>query len=608
MSSINYIIPAVLSFATAVITTPLVMKFARKKGFIAEPTADRWHSKPTALLGGIAIFLSIVIGFSYAGLFNKMPLGIFAGGLLIFISGIFDDIKGVKPYVKTIIQIIAAGLVILSGIVVGKGLLPQIISLPVTLLWIVGLTNAINLLDNMDGLSSGISGIIGIFLGVIFIMNNQPTPAILAFVISGACLGFLVYNFNPAKIFMGDSGSLLLGFLLASVSLIGTIEVKSQVMLSLGIPVLLMALPIFDTTLVTLNRKFFGRPISQGGKDHSSHRLISLGYSERQVALIMYGFTAIGGIIAIGLMYLELSISMLLLLVTGILFIGAGAFFTRIKVYSKQEYNSILRSNGEKTPNTIVNTVLMYKRRIAEIIVDAIIVIYSVYAALWLQFGGLTPEFVEPYMMQFIPIFVPFVLVVFYGFGFYKDIWRYVTISDVTKILGAVATVVAVLTILKFTLNILQIQFTTILIFGMLLFLLISGFRVSERIVADLLRGHSLSSGNKKNILFIGAGDTGNLAIREINQNQELNLNPIGFIDDDPTKLGAKINGVPVFGNLNKLEDIVEKHNVDEIIISITNIEDELLHKIYDKCKSTGKPIKRAQIKLDQEITTNGLK
>ena len=598
----NYLIALIIPFSTVVLFTPFIMVIARKTGMISSPQTDRWHSNPTVLLGGIGIFIGVASGVIWFGLLDSIYSGLIFGAVLIFASGLFDDVKGLRPYVKLVIHIIAAVLVMSSGIYIGKGFLPVYIAIPITLLWVVGITNAMNLLDNMDGLCAGISGIVGIFLGVIFLLNDQSTLSLLSFSVAGASFGFLVYNFSPARIFMGDSGSLVLGFLLSTVTLMGSYETKSHVLLSLGIPLLVMSIPIFDTTLVTLSRKHLNRPISQGGRDHLSHRLITLGYSERKSLVMMYGVSILGGGIALGLTYLNLSISLLLVILILFLFIGSGTFLLRVKVYSKEEYDSLFEYNHEKQV-TLIRTVLMYKRQIVELLVDSILVMYSLYLAAWLQYGGEIPhDFIASYPLL-VMVLLPYSLIVFLVFRFYSHIWRYLTVSDSFRFVIAVGILALSMFLFMPLLDIFDLQFTTVIIFSIVLFLLLSVFRLSERLLFTLQKTViTVDNQTLTRVLLIGAGDSGSMALREIMQNNKLSMKPIGFVDDDPSKKGARINGYPVLGDTTLIQEIVTKNQIDKIIISISDIDNDKLKQVYSLCNKTGKSVLRARIDFDTEI------
>ncbi|HEU5133470.1 MAG TPA: MraY family glycosyltransferase, partial [Pyrinomonadaceae bacterium] len=262
------------SFIFALLLTPLVRAFARRYGFVAAPKIDRWHKKPTAMLGGTAIWLSVVI--TYFVFISGTTYGkfILLASTFLFIVGLIDDVLHIKPYQKLIGQVMGAAYVVYYGLSLpwtGSVLL----NMALAIFWLIGITNAINLLDNMDGLASGIAVIAAGFLALSFVNTGQYTEALVMLIFAGALLGFLVYNSNPASIFMGDCGSMFVGFFLASSALINVSGGRSRSLLPvLAVPILVLFIPIFDTTFVTVLRKLSGRSASVGGRDHTSHRLV----------------------------------------------------------------------------------------------------------------------------------------------------------------------------------------------------------------------------------------------------------------------------------------------------------------------------------------------
>ncbi|MFS8084389.1 MAG: MraY family glycosyltransferase, partial [Acidobacteriota bacterium] len=270
----NLIAPAV-SLVLAVALTPVVRALARRWGFVAKPKIDRWHKNATAMMGGVGIWLAVVV--TYIALVPHTGQGwvVIGAASFLFLVGLVDDLLHIKPYQKLIGQVIGAAIVVNYGLV-----LPWTRSLPanmvITIFWLIGITNAVNLLDNMDGLATGIAAIASCFLTFNFVAGNQPIEAMMLAVFAAALLGFLVYNSNPASIFMGDSGSMFIGFFLAGSALINVSGGRSRSFVPvLAVPILVLFIPIFDTTFVTILRKLSGRAASQGGRDHTSHRLVA---------------------------------------------------------------------------------------------------------------------------------------------------------------------------------------------------------------------------------------------------------------------------------------------------------------------------------------------
>jgi UDP-GlcNAc:undecaprenyl-phosphate GlcNAc-1-phosphate transferase len=262
---------------------------------VDQPNESRWHRQPVALLGGIAIFISFALVFLLKVDLGREGIFMLSGGGMIFALGLLDDIFGMRPGIKLAAQIAIAFGVAHFGI--RCKILPyNWMNISLTVLWIVGLTNALNLLDNMDGLASGVSTITAFSILALSLYKGHPGVALSCLVLAGSCLGFLRYNFNPAKIFMGDCGSLFLGYMLATLAVLGGWQHHSPIVASLLSPVLILGIPVFDTTLVTILRFAHKRMPWEGGKDHSSHRLVHiLAGREKGAVLIIYGLGILAG-------------------------------------------------------------------------------------------------------------------------------------------------------------------------------------------------------------------------------------------------------------------------------------------------------------------------
>src|SRR5215510_2285963 len=355
------LIPPVVSFALAVALTPVVRVLARRLGFIAKPKTDRWHKKPTAMMGGVAIWLAVIL--TIVALVPHTPAAwvIIGAASFLFLVGFVDDWLHIKPYQKLIGQVIGATTVVNYGLV-----LPWTRSLPanmvITIFWLIGITNAVNLLDNMDGLATGIAAIASAFLTLNFIASGQTTEALTLAVFAAALLGFLIYNSNPASIFMGDSGSMFIGFFLASSALINISGGRSRTLVVLAVPILVLFIPIFDTTFVTVLRKLSGRAASQGGRDHTSHRLVALGMSERHAVWMLYGFAALSGLLAILVQRARLDVSLAAIAGFTIVLTLVGVYLAGVKVYDESEADLAFK---EKQLYAFLID-LSYKRRVFE--------------------------------------------------------------------------------------------------------------------------------------------------------------------------------------------------------------------------------------------------
>jgi UDP-GlcNAc:undecaprenyl-phosphate GlcNAc-1-phosphate transferase len=300
---INYILIFLSSLVIVIVSTPIAKKAALRLGFIDHPSERRLHTSPLPRLGGVAIYLGCIAALLLSDRFYMPQLvSIMIGATIVSFLGIWDDYKTLKPLIKLCGQIFAAIILIYSGIKIS--FLPyESLNIIATLFWVVLITNALNLLDNMDGLSGGVATIACTFYFLIAVMTGQYLVASLTAALLGACLGFLYYNFNPASIFMGDSGSLFIGFLLATIGI--KLRFPSNVaFVTWMVPVVVLGLPLFDTSLVIISRLRRGlNPLTTPGKDHVSHRLVRIGTSHREAVLILYLVCCCFGLIAMFLMH-----------------------------------------------------------------------------------------------------------------------------------------------------------------------------------------------------------------------------------------------------------------------------------------------------------------
>lgn len=292
-----------LCFLAAILVTPLVKIFAIKIGATDKPNSRKVHQKVMPRLGGLAIYLSFLVGFIFLQPESPYLIPILLGSFVIIVTGIVDDIIELSAKWKLAGQILAAGIVVAGGVQVEFINLPfdghldlGLFAVPITLLWIIGITNAINLIDGLDGLAAGVSSIVLMTLvGIAFTMGNLFVVA-LGLILLGSTLGFLVYNFHPAKIFMGDTGALFLGFMIAVISLLGF---KNVTLFSLLIPVIILGVPISDTIFAIIRRMVNKTPLLAPDKSHLHHCLLRLGFSHRKTVLIIYAMSSMFGLAAI---------------------------------------------------------------------------------------------------------------------------------------------------------------------------------------------------------------------------------------------------------------------------------------------------------------------
>jgi len=552
------------SFLLTLLLVPLVRRLATRWEFVSMPTAERWHQHSTPFLGGVAFFAGFLLPaiFFSPSLSSAWPLLVVTSQT--FVLGIHDDLHRINPATKLIGQIIAAATALFFGYSLHFSAWPLLDAL-LTALWIVGLINAVNLLDNMDGLAGGIGLIAALYLAFFFRQHADLQHTLLALALAGAVAGFLIYNFHPASIFMGDAGSLFLG---STLSLL-TIQAQGQasnVLSLVAVPALILLVPIFDTTLVTLTRLLRGQPISQGGKDHSSHRLVVLGLEEPKAVLLLYLVAAISGAAALLIERLSYTLSFALIPFVVLSFALFTAYLAQVEIVSEEEGKK--RVVAGRPPTLFVT--LTYKRRLLEVALDFFLISFAYYLAFVLRFDfRLNADNMNLYLTS-LPLVLTATYSAFFFFCIYRGVWRYTGLDDLFRLAkgvtgGTLLAAAAVLFFYRFA----GYSRTVFVLYALLLFFGIAGSRLSFRLFSLMV---ARPRSEQVPILIYGAGDGGELIARECRKNPKLGYQPIGFLDDDPHKQGRVVYGLPILGDVDKLTEILEREKVQGLIISSTSI------------------------------------
>jgi UDP-GlcNAc:undecaprenyl-phosphate GlcNAc-1-phosphate transferase len=569
------------------VLTLIARAVSPRVGLVAVPRQDRWHRKPTPMLGGVAIYLAFLIGFLIFG--SRVP-GVYpllGAGTLLFLTGLVDDAFHIKPYEKLVLQMIASATLVFFGLHLPWGNY-QWINDVLTIFWLVGITNAINLLDNMDGLAGGISLISSIFLAITFLINGQTSIAILPAVLGGAVLGFLVFNFKPASIFMGDSGSMFVGFMLAGTALLadtGRFRSLTSVLLT---PVLILMIPIFDTCFVTVARKLSGRPISQGGRDHTSHRLVALGISERRAVFLLYLFAAVCGVLALAVRWLETTVVLALVPLFALFVLFMGLYLGKVRVYEEGE-----QPEGSRIVNAIAD--FSYKRRVFEVLLDTALIALAYYGAFVLRWDGRLPDEQLQIFLKTLPLVIIIQMAFFLFGGVYRGLWRYVGITDLIVIARAVLSGSAISTVVVFVMYWFRGPSRAVALLDLLLLLVfVSVSRISFRMLKAMIVGRGSNVPNATPILIYGAGDGGELLIREILNNPDRQYSPVGFIDDDTRKAGKIMHGYRIFG-INELPNLINAYGIREVLISSFKVPEARL----DSLRRMGICLKKMSIRIE---------
>ncbi len=588
----KYLLSFLLSFSLSLLIIPFIIRFANRFGFIAEPKEDRWHKTPVALLGGVGIFISFIVSFIVFLPQDKLTIAILICSFMVFLLGLFDDLNEIKPQTKIIYQIMFATILVICGLQI-EGIKHAYIAIPITIIWIVGITNAFNILDNMDGLSSGVAAVSSCCIFFYALENNISIVLFFSAIICGSSLGFLRYNYYPAKIFMGDSGSLFLGFILSVISILSTRYEVSNLLITLIVPLFVMILPIFDSALVTFQRSYHGKSIFVGGKDHASHRLVFLGVSEQKATLILLSISMLFGMIPLFLKKYNVFTFFVVSCILLVCLIFFGVFLGEVRVYRKGD-KEIFRKK-----NLIVTKVLLYKKQILQIIVDTVMVNTAYISSYLLLYEGAISQDKQDLIEISLPFIILIKLFVFYIFGMYRGEWKYVGINDLFSFFkgitfASLCTVMAMFVLFQYEKVSVPIFIVDYLITLQLI--------CTNRIILKFFKLHFSNTSVRKNqttVLIMGAGDGGELLLREIRNNYKINYKAVGFIDDDLEKKGRIINGLEVLGTRHDIPKIVQEYRIKKVLISILSIEEDNLRDIYDLCKSLKIQCKKIKLMIE---------
>jgi UDP-GlcNAc:undecaprenyl-phosphate GlcNAc-1-phosphate transferase len=576
--------------AGAAVLVPTTGRLARRFGLYEQPKDDRWHDRPVPKLGGVAMLLAFALVLSPTRVLAPL------GPLLVCVAlmsavGLVDDLRPIRARTKLALQLAVAMLLVflyppiqLTGDVGADRVIGVV--------WIVGITNAFNLLDNIDGLAAGVAAIAGTGFLIVARLGGGPlldpiAGATAAFV--GVMLGFLLYNFQPASIFMGDSGSHLIGSFLAGAMLLATPTIRAPFAPAAAIPIVLLLVPMFDTALVTLTRVLAGRSPFSGGRDHTSHRLVALGMPERRAVLVLYTLTGLGGCLAVALLTLR----------PGVVW-GFGALYVTalglMGLYLAHIGTSTDRLGPAFAP---LPSELASRYRIYEVLLDTLLVGGAYYAAFALRFHGTEVNHFLPYFAQSLPLVVGTQVLALWLAGKYRQVWRTPTADELYGLLRAILLGLGVSVIATLYLDRFEGYSRSVFAFDALLApTLIILSRVTLGALDERLRRRR---SHGRTALVYGAGRCGALAVRELLQNASLGLTPVGFIDDDPAKKRLRLDGLRVLGSLDDLPAMLEKRDgrVSAMVVSIDKLSAERFRRVCDVCDAHGVSVRRVRFALE---------
>ncbi|HZQ68836.1 MAG TPA: hypothetical protein VFA68_09995 [Terriglobales bacterium] len=544
--------------AACLITAGLVsltIRICRKRGWLAKPRADRWHRGTPCLFGGVPIWVGFVaVSLVFLPFSNHLAWKLIAISSLVFGLGLVDDIYHLRPRTKLLIQILAATLVLSCGVVypLRHDLWINVI---VSMFWLVGITNAFNLLDNMDGLSAGVALISAFYLGIFYLSGGFLGYAVLVSIIAGAAAGFLFFNFNPARIFMGDAGSLFIGFLLGSSSLLGITHVSGVPALVFA-PAVVLAIPIFDTFFVSVTRRLHGQRVSVGGTDHSSHRLVRLGLNERTAVLLLYALSAGSGAIAILMRHLLYTRA-----------IGLIAFwFLFLFLFGIHLFQT---DSGHVAPTTSLPRLLLRRlltRDTLAFLIDPVVLFLSYYLAYFLRFRTYVPQGELDLFLRSWPIAVGAKFLCLYTCRIYRRSWYRGSIADIYRLaqavgLGEVTTILLLTGVYRFN-GYSRVVFGIDAVFSWALLLAV---RKSFSLFRDSFYTWRLRNSQERRVFVLGTSEHAEVALRFL---RDRRIQCAGLIDTNGgSDLGRCVWGAQVVGGLDDLVRLANQHGVFELIL-----------------------------------------
>lgn len=620
---IAFLVPVII----AIILTPWVVKFAHVIGAVDEPNERKVHQKITPRLGGMVIFLTLSICSLLAFLFFDMGqlemaqhyqkiIMVSIALTLVFFLGIWDDITPLKPGIKFGLQFLIASMVYFAGVKISSVMNPlnpyvinvQLIDYPLTILWIVGITNAINLIDGLDGLASGVTTIACVSIFAVSALTGEIGNAYVALILAGSLVGFLRYNFNPAKIFLGDSGSLLLGFLVAVLSIQSSNKVSTG--FSILFPILVLGLPIADT-LIAMLRRFLGTFLEKSSqsqaikrrihkmflpdKSHIHHQLLQHGLTHRNTVILLYVISSVFALAAFSITIIDsYNKAIIALVITGvIIFIGI----------KKLKYREIdVLHNGIFLP--------FYERFwLNRSVYKSLFDLFFISAAFTISFFVVqwtNPESINIKQFQIALVAVCSVqMFVLWLSGLYRDSYQVIGLGDALKIAKCVAYAVAfIIPVFVLFFNSgpeFLTQFFILNFYLLLTFIL--GFRISYQALKYLF--FRTNSAEKK-VLIYGANNFGSMLLDQLMSSNDQKYNVLGFIDENHEKEGALLNGFQIFGGHWKLERLYNSERFDMILMTDEKVKPEVMRRIKEFSDSKKVPILKFQLDFES-VTGNNM-
>jgi UDP-GlcNAc:undecaprenyl-phosphate GlcNAc-1-phosphate transferase len=577
--------------------TKIHLRWSGRLSHFASP--DAFHGTPAALSGGVGIWIAFLLITALGGGTATLNWLIIVPSLAMFAVGLWDDLRPLAPQQKLLLQILVRA----GGVALGlqfdtPGL--EVLGVPLSILWLVSLANAFNLIDNMDGLAPGVAALAGIFLSVHAWAQGSSGVAVATAAFAGAHAGFLPFNFKPARIFLGDCGSMAAGFFLSAASMAGTWRDASSVLFVILAPALIFAVPIFNMVFIIITRKLSGVSVSRGRADHISYRLVAYGLSERKSVIFIYILSAACGVLALGYSRLGSVTLMALAGIVTMAFLYLGIFLYEASVRSFYSDFGVAQQGAvdlTKLPFT------QYWWRLFQVLSDFILISVGYYLAYLLRFEGSLPPAQERNFILTLPYFILVKTVIFSQFRLYGSHWRYVGINDLLKILKAVGLSALVLVAGTALIRLEFFSRSVLAIDAIVAVLLVGGSRVLLRVFREFIV-EARSKDALVRTIIVGAGESGELMLRMAQHDAKLGLNVVGFLDDNARKAQTIIHGVRVLGPTSALPRICRDLRPELAIVAMSSAPQERIGEIAGLCHEVGVQCKVLSFKLADYVPT----
>jgi len=547
------LVPVVALVVTAA-AIPVVRRVALQLGWVAKPAKDRWHTAPVPMLGGVAV----VAVFTGVVWFYGAPAWLLIGGLALCVVGLVDDVVTLAPLTKLLCEIPPA--IMVAAWVKVPPFFPWGVQQFALAFWILTAINAFNLIDGLDGLAAGLGIVATIGVAIIATAHHNIAEALTALSLCGALGGFLLYNFNPAAIYLGDAGSLPVGFILGVLCLDAVRHAGESRLALLATPALLMAVPIIDTSIVTVTRLATGRAISNRGLDHCHHRLHTLGLSQKRVASVLWALGAIGAGWAVFISLAWKPMIVMVLPLCALMFATIGLFLANLSF--ETEPPSRMFGAVPRLGRLILS--LSYQRRAVEFVLDFLVISSSYYGAILIDHNFHVSWPTVIHFSYGLPTVCLTAYTAFVITGTYRHMWRYASLEAALRfqVAAALAGLLAAGVIRAVGAG---LPASMLVVFAILLFNLLVGTRMSFRILRSVL---NYFAAPVRRVLVVGAGSIGDSAARELLRDGSERLSLVGFLDDDVFKRHMLVRGRRVLGGIPDIARVYRETSFNEILIA----------------------------------------